>query len=337
MVREIHLKNFGIIGQLDCNQLGPINLIIGPNQSGKTTLVKSLYAAIRTTEQYKRGKENRLVNQILSDKLYWTFQTNSLGNLVKKGENEGLSFKMCSLQDGEEFSYSFSSSATKLVSTCSNSFSPTNTNSIFIPAKEVLSLREIILDSRNRYMEFGFEDPYLDLVRAFRPATKGKNYKAFSVARQELKNILHGEIAYSKEKNDWLFIDSSRRVYEVAMTSEGVKKLSILSALLGNRYLSNKSIVIIDEVESNLHPSMISKFMEIIVLLADAGIQFFLTSHSYFVIKKLYILAHKHNMDIPVISFNADGSSEISNLKTTMPKNAIIDESIELYKEEINL
>ena len=124
MVREIHLKNFGIIGQLDCNQLGPINLIIGPNQSGKTTLVKSLYAAIRTTEQYKRGKENRLVNQILSDKLYWTFQTNSLGNLVKKGENEGLSFKMCSLQDGEEFSYSFSSSATKLVSTCSNSFSP---------------------------------------------------------------------------------------------------------------------------------------------------------------------------------------------------------------------
>ena len=42
-------------------------------------------------------------------------------------------------------------------------------------------------------------------------------------------------------------------------------------------------------------------------------------------------------MDIPVISFKADGSSEISNLKTTMPKNAIIDESIELYKEEINL
>lgn len=335
MLQSIHVQNFGVISQLDYEKLGSINLIIGPNQSGKTTLVKGLYATIRAIEQYKRGKENKLPNQILSDKLYWTFQTDSLGNLVRKGSSS-LSFSIGS-SNHEEFSFTLSSSATKLVTNFQNSFAPTDANSVFIPAKEILSLRDIIVDSRTRYKEFGFEDPYLDLALAIRPTTKGRNYKEFSDVRKTLKKLLKGELTYIKEKKEWQFVDNAKRVYEVSLTSEGVKKLSILSALLGNRYLSDKSIIIIDEVEANLHPSMISQFMEMLAILAKAGIQFFITSHSYFVIKKLYIIAHQQEMDIPVLSFDQNGACTISNLKDEMPKNAIIDESVKIYREEVAL
>ena len=50
-------------------------------------------------------------------------------------------------------------------------------------------------------------------------------------------------------------------------------------------------MVFIDEPESALHPVAITKLIEIIVSLADSGIQFFIASHSYFVIKALYLAA----------------------------------------------
>ena len=53
-------------------------------------------------------------------------------------------------------------------------------NSVFIPAKEVLSLFSVILKSREIDKSFGFDDTYYDLVKALRIApSKGKNYKVF--------------------------------------------------------------------------------------------------------------------------------------------------------------
>ena len=91
----------------------------------------------------------------------------------------------------------------------------------------------------------------------------------------------------------------------------------------------------IDEPESALHPELISKFLDIVFLLSRAGIQFFIASHSYFVIKKLYLIAHQHNESVPVYSFG-DGVL-CSDLKDEMPDNPIVGESIRLFEEEIAL
>ena len=125
-------------------------------------------------------------------------------------------------------------------------------------------------------------------------------------------------------------------VIEISLTSEGIKRLAILDLLLGNHYLTRDSVVIIDEAEANLHPSMVGQFMSILVKLAKAGLQIFISSHSYFVIKNLYILAHEEKMPIPVISF-ADGKARVDDLGSGMPDNPIIDESINLYEKEIQL
>ena len=71
-------------------------------------------------------------------------------------------------------------------------------------------------------------------------------------------------------------------------------------------------------------------------MLSELGIQFFIATHSYFVIKKLYIIAQKNHCSIPVFSFHGH---EVTNgdLAKVMPKNDIIDESVKLYEEEINL
>lgn len=333
MIKSIKINNFGGIGNVACDTLSNINVIIGPNQSGKTTLLKALYATIKTVEQNKRGAENRSDKEILPDKLYWTFLSRELSSLVKKGANI-LSYNMTS-DSGENFSFSFTASATKQANITQNTFKPTDTNSIFIPAKEILSIRDVIISSRLR-TEFGFDDTYYDLAMALTPTTKGRNYEAFAQARQSIEDMVNGKLDFDEERSQWIFKDEKKRIYEISMTSEGVKKLSILSVLLGNHYLSNDSIIFIDEVEANLHPAMINTFMNAIMMLAKIGVQFFIATHSYFVIKRLYILAHKEKMSIPVFSF-AEGCCTYGDLQNNMPKNAIIDESVNLYKEEVML
>ncbi len=120
--------------------------------------------------------------------------------------------------------------------------------------------------------------------------------------------------------------------FDISLTSEGTKKIAIFDTLLGNHFLSRKSAVFIDEPEAGLHPSMVVELLDIIRLLAHTGMQFFIASHSYFVIKKLYLTA--------VISFGSkpdDDIIRIGDLKQGMPDNPIIDESIRLYREEMSL
>jgi predicted ATPase len=122
----------------------------------------------------------------------------------------------------------------------------------------------------------------------------------------------------------------------MGVTAEGIKKIAILDTLLGNGYLSENSIIFIDEPEANLHPEMISKLLDIIAILAQHGIQFFIASHSYFVIKKLFLIAQEQQMSIPVLSYQNNEWVQ-SDLKDDIPDNPIIDESIRLYEQEVDL
>jgi len=335
MLNSVELKNFGPLTTIDWSNLGKINLIIGENACGKTFLLKTLYSAMRTLEEYKRGDDQRTAAEILADKLYWTFQTEKIGDLVTKRAKAALSCKITFNQ--RDFSYTFGKDTTKQISSPENHIPPRESNSIFLPTKEVLSLQHIILKSREKDYVFGFDDTYLDLARALRQSTKkGRNYDEFAKFRQDLEKILGGKVEYEEASDRWQFKDSNNQKFHIGVTAEGIKKIAILDTLLGNRYLDRESIIFIDEPESALHPQALSKLLDIIAMLADCGIQFFLASHSYFVIKKLYLIAQEKNWSIPVISSdNADW--QYADLQEGMLENSIIDESIKLYKEEVEL
>ena len=293
-----------------------------------------MYSAVRTLEGYKRGAEQRSTSEIMADKLRWTFQTEKIGDLVTKGADFPL---LCRITcNNEEFSYSFGKGAIKQLSSLEKNVKELTSNSIFLPAKEVLSLHRIILRSHEVNNEFGFDDTYLDLARALRQApTQGNNYNAFVKSRKNLEAILGGAVEYDDASSGWRFV-KGRHKFPIAVTAEGVKKIAILDTLLGNRYLTPSSTIFIDEPESALHPTAISQLLDIVAMLAELGIQFFLASHSYFVVKKLYLLAQEKNFAIPVLSASNDGW-RADCLSNGMPDNPIIDESIRLYKEEVGL
>lgn len=334
MIKKTKLINFGPIRQLNYGKFGKINLLIGPNRSGKTTLMKALYAAVKSIELCGRGKNIKKINEILFDNLYWTFQTDRIGDIVTRPENGSLSFEMTET-NGDSLSFSFSPKAEKQIVSVSNSCSPRDTDSVFIPAKEVLSLLDVIIQSREDQI-FGFDNTYYDLAKALRPTSKGKNYKVFSDSRKKLEGLIDGKLEFDKALKKWVFTQGRFR-FDIALTSEGTKKIAILDTLLGNHYLSRDSIIFIDEPEAGLHPRLLVEFMNILTQLAGTGIQIFIASHSYFVIKKLYLTAQAERMSIPVISFDNQEPPTYDDLLNGMPENPIIRESLELYKEEMSL
>ena len=333
MITSVELKNFGPLEAIKWDNLAHINLVLGGNGQGKTFLLKAMYVAIKSIEQSNRGDDNRTLSEIVSDKLYWTFQSEKLGDLVRKPVESPLAFSMSTEQGS--IAFSFGQDTTRKVSV-SNAIKPTDTNSIFLPAKEVLSLQKIILKSREQDSMFGFDDTYFDLAKALRiSTTKGRNLAAFASSREKLREFLGGKIEFDQQRERWTFKQKSVR-FPIGTTSEGIKKTAILDTLLGNRYLTTDSRIFIDEPEAALHPRAISELMEIITLLAECGIQFFIATHSYFVIKKLFLIALEKKMSIPVLSLN-ECSACYNNMRDGMPKSSIIDESVRLYEEEVRI
>lgn len=337
MINKVKLKNFGPIKHLEWKNISNLNVIIGKNSTGKTFLLKSLYTAMKTIEEYRRGDNPKTLSDILLDKLIWTFQTDTIGDLVSKEENT-LSFDI--IFNKHSWSYSFGKETTKLIKSIEYHIDKReDDNSIFLPAKEITSLEKIIFDSRENKQLFGFDDTYYDLAKAIRLTTqKGKNFPKFASCRKKLKKIIDGKIEFDTKTDKWYY-KKGKQKFAIGLTAEGIKKISIIDILLGNRYLNKESIIFIDEPESALHPKAISQFIELLDELSETGIQIFMATHSYFVIKRLYLIAQKKNKSISGISFDDinENNYEEFDLKNGIPNNSIIEESINIYKEEINI
>lgn len=323
-IDEVQLKNFGTIGTFSSNQLSNINLIIGENGTGKTFLLKALYSAVRSMEEYRRGDDIKTISEVLSEKLRWTFQVEKLGDMVSRAAEDGLSLNI--RLGSDRMNYQFSKSASSRVGCAEAPDKGKVGNSVFIPAKEVLSLFSVILKSREVDKVFGFDDTYYDLAKALRISpSRGRNYMVFAKSRRVVSDVIDGKVEYDESSGKWLYKNNKHQKFSIGTTSEGIKKIAIMDRLLSNGYLDNNSIIFIDEIEAALHPRAVCQFLDSIA--NDMGLQVFITSHSYFVIKKLYLIALKRPGSVSCISLDKGKEPQVCDLYDGMPQNSIIDTS----------
>ena len=348
LLSHFEVKNLGPIPELKSGKLDRINLIIGENSCGKTYLMKGLYVACKAMESYRRGKDIRGLEEIVKNKLHWTFQPPTLGSIVRReGRKRLMSMDFSCVTTCEDcLRIRLNAKGDLQVSLtpdpAQRALSGRPVNSVFMPAKEVLTGHSVIVPAHEDERVFGFDDTYYDLAKILmRSPTKGKSYENMAKAREAINSIFGIKPQYDEESKEWS-IQKGNETYSINEVSEGIKKLSILDILLGNRYIGPGSIIFIDEPESALHPAAISKFMEAISKMSQDGIQFFLATHSYFVVKKLRNIARETGKDIPVFSFQSSDETDAhqrwmrGNLRTDELDNPIIRESVKLYRDEID-
>lgn len=332
MIEQFSIRNSGPISQAEGRQLGKLNLFIGKNGCGKTWLLKMLYCVMRAQEEFGRGQDNRDFHDVLSDKLYWTFQSQHLGDLVRRGKGNKLDVST-RMQDASSLNFGFGPDTSKQVKPSHNSLPQRQDNSIFLPPKEVLSLWQVILKSAVQNREFGYDATYSDLVQALQnPPQAGRNYDSFAKSRKQLEAMFQGRVMF--EDQQWLYRQGNSK-FSIHSTAEGIKKIAILDTLLGTRFLTPGSVIFIDEPESALHPTAIVQLLDILHMLAEQGMQIFMATHSYYVVKKMLLIAQLHKLPIPC--FIADDQGEWSQsclMRDGLPDNEIINESVRLFEQE---
>ena len=143
MLKDFELKNYGPINEVHGKRLGKINLILGKNSTGKTFLLKALYSVLRSHEESNRGNSNQDFSEVLSDKLYWTFQTEKIGDIVTKGDGKKLSTTI-TLEDESSLFFSFGKDTSVKVANIENNLTKRESNSIFLPPKIALSRSRLL-------------------------------------------------------------------------------------------------------------------------------------------------------------------------------------------------
>ena len=280
----IRLERFTAFEETEVKFVPGVNVFIGANGTGKTHLLKAAYAACEVSQ----SRVNFL------DKLVKLFlpSNRQLGRLVKR-QRTSSSSRIDVWASGNIFNQdrkltaSFSnhanlSSSAKIVGMKKWIDQPIE--SVFIPVKEMLAHAPGFLSLYDK-REIHFEETYRDiLARAFLPALKGPIDKSGKRLLDILQDAIDGRVTV---KNEEFFLRNKDGNLEFSLLAEGIRKLALLWLLIRNGTLTRGAALFWDEPETNLNPKLYGVLMKILLELQRMGIQVFLATHDYMILKEL--------------------------------------------------
>lgn len=312
--------------------------------------MKLLYSATKVIDIYSRRSQSQEISfkKQLAEKIFDTFQPGKkgLGELVLKGTKEKLSvnieFHHRRLGYDDRLHFTFGESTNTTIVDSQENIKPIHENfrCLFIPAKEVLTPLKAIRATRDNLHIPGFDDTYLDLIKALViPTQKGKITEELKEVNQKLEDLFEGHIEQGDD-DDFVFKKGNIE-FQMQLTAEGIKKIGILTTLIRNRQLNANSLLFLDEPETALHPEATRELVEMLMLMAKAGIQIFIATHNYFVLKQLYLSANRDDIKTKCYALSKEKGESVKcniyDLKEHFPENAISEEAIRMADEEIKL
>lgn len=252
-----------------------INVLIGENGVGKTTLLKMIYAATQwSNEQTDERKTNRLLH-FFSDKLK---DNEALKNTTNKED-----FCYYKISDGE---HSFEDSLSHNGIFHYDEWLGLNIQSVFIPTTEMLSHSKGFLAMNQKY-SMPFDGTQVDIiVNASLPETR-EIPAAMSGILNKISDAIDGTVIL--EEDSFYVVKKDGRKIDFSLEAEGLRKLGLLWKLIRNGLLESGTVLLWDEPEANLNPELYPLVAEILLELQKNGVQIFAATHNYNFAKYLEI------------------------------------------------
>lgn len=298
MLDKIKIENFTVFDDVEFAFGKGINVIIGDNGTGKSHLLKLAYAissvAVEASKQDSTPAKADL-QRLVATKLLNTFRPDSLGRLVRskraKGEGRGnrgrARVQLSFVGATDEWQFNFSGMAEKDVAFDNAPKAFPKSETIFIPTKEVMSMFPGFI-KLYADRELSIDETYFDLCLALNAAPlRGPRLEAISKLLDPIEVRLGGKVVRDGDK---FYLDSDKGKTEMPLVAEGVRKLATVAHLLRNGSLTKKGVVFWDEPESNLNARLIRDVAEMLMSLASQGVQIFIGTHSFFLMKEIDML-----------------------------------------------
>jgi AAA15 family ATPase/GTPase len=306
MLTKIRFENFTAFKKLDIDLSNGINIFIGENGTGKTHILKALYSSCDITKSKKSFSEK------INDVFYPA--NKQIGRLTKRSKVSTGGFveikrKLSTNQD-----------ATIRLTITNHTLTPDkaritgNTKlwneelaaSVFIPVKDMMSNAP---GFRSLYAtrSIHFEEVYSDVIdRAFLPPLRGAMDKDRVKLLDILQKSMDGKVV---SKNEEFYLKNKQGELEFTLLAEGYRKLGLLWLLIQNGTLLMGSVLFWDEPETNLNPVLMRTVVSILIELQRIGVQIFISTHDYVLLKEFDLATVKNDDDIVYHSLYRDKTS----------------------------
>lgn len=350
-IESIDIQNFMAFNSLDVNFSPQINIIFGENGTGKSALLKVMYAVMKSIAEVKNGK-NELVSEkiesIMIDKLVGVFmpENDSVGRLVSRQQGSNHADIKLKLSNEEELYMGFGNRQTKHMDfDMSSEMKTDDFVPVFIPPKEIISSTSNFTSLYDDY-HIAIDETYYDLARLLmRPLKKGPNTNEQNSVISKFSEIMNGSVL-QKDNKFYLKVKGAGE-FEMGLVSEGYRKLSTLTYLILSGSLNKNAILFWDEPETNMNPKLISHVANALIKLSQMGVQIFVSTHSYFVQQSFNLFAEYQNkgkdkIDVQFMSLYKDQESgqlrcQAAKSLSEIKQNAIMEEFDVIYDKEQEL
>lgn len=342
-IKNITLQNFTCFENTHLDFSSGINVFIGENGTGKTHILKIMYAINSVAADFKFAtngnsngdgnvvvKPHSLANtplEVFSIKLE---DTTELIKFEKTEADVNVEFN-----EGLNFGYKINP----------QSFSPSMTLSdkrilepVFIPTHDMLATYRGFIPYYLQY-ENDYDKTHFDLaVNLQKPNLKEQPIELLQ-AIQEKTGI---DVQLN---NDGLFyINDGKTSFKAKLSAEGIRKIAQIIQLIKNGTIKKNSILYWDEPEVNLNPKYIRLVADFLMTLAKNGVQIFIATHDYLLAHYLSTKAeYRETTHAPAMTFFAfnktTNSTEIESADTLagIENNVLLDEYAALYDLESEL
>ena len=303
MISKLELINFTRFSKGKLIFSKGLNVFVGTNGTGKSHIMKLLYANLQALRKEKDGPEAPTMGYIetkVAQRLVGVFKPDSLGRLARRCQGHTrtqVAMHLCENSragKGQALAYTFSTRSQSAVNADRIPQAWVDFQSVYLPTREMLSIYPNFISTYDR-VEIPFEETWRDLAKALgNPLPKGPHRDDVNTLVQPLEEALCGKIVLEQGR---FYIRTQNGKVEAHLLAEGMRKIGTLAQLIVNGSLTNNSVLFWDEPEANLNPQLIKLAAQTIIELVRRGMQVFIATHSLFLLRQLYLLAPKEHMD----------------------------------------
>lgn len=341
-VKSLQLRNFTVFEQADFELASGINVFIGENGTGKSHVLKLIYALLRGIREQKPDKREDTV-----------YQRERLANVFRVDDgNVSRLIRVNSSNDFEETGTWLNLRADLGETRCSLSDSgdlelgtqvwQQIPQAIFIPARDVLAMYEGFVSIYER-QKISFDETYRDLCVALGDAElRGEAKKNADEFGASLRDMIRGNVTLEDGR---FYFDFGSGKHEAHLVAEGLRKIGTLAHLIGNGSIRQGSVLLWDEPEANMNPKLITKVAQALHALAAGGVQICVATHDYLLAHKLSLIAEydiEPNVELEFFALHHEKpidpiAVEAAPSLAKIQYNAILDEYANHHDAERNL
>jgi len=329
---NLKLRNFTVFENADFAFAAGINVFIGENATGKSHLLKVIYALLDAARVSPAQSPDELVKERLASVFLPALK--KVGRLVRVGAEGSCTLAIKS--DHGETHASLNNHGD--VGLTLHRWDPMP-QAVYLPARDVLAMYEGFAPLY-KSTELSFDQTYYDLCVALqRQYPRGDAKGPADELAAPLLSLLGGKVELDGPR---FYVDLGNGPHEAHLVAEGLRKIATLAHLVSNGSIEQGSVLLWDEPETNLNPRLLAKLAGALRGLAARGVQIFLATHDFLLSHKLSLAAEygtPSDLDVRFFSLHRETTTESVEVETagTLAKiehNSILDEYAAHYDEE---